>query len=85
MKTRLLETGWIVDLATTLKVIESWPVSERLELVERVWDRIVESGWRPELTDDQLAELERRAKELEANPERAVSWDSIVQHVRRER
>ena len=33
-----------MDLATILREVASWPVDERIQLVEAVWDRIVDSG-----------------------------------------
>ncbi len=74
-----------MDVATALKEIETWPIDDQLELVQQVWDRIVESGWQPELTAAQKAELDRRLAAAEANPDEVVSWESIVEHVRRNR
>jgi putative addiction module component (TIGR02574 family) len=56
-----------------------------LELVGRVWTRLVDSGWQPTLSEAQKQELDRRLAALEANPREVVSWDSIVDHVRRPR
>ncbi|HEY1376375.1 MAG TPA: addiction module protein [Gemmataceae bacterium] len=74
-----------MDVATALKQTETWPVEDQIELVQRLWDRILDSGWRPELTDDLKAELDRRLDALDANPNDVVSWDEIERHVRRER
>ena len=51
-------------------------VAERLELVQDLWDGIAaecEQVPHP-LTDRQREELERRIRELEEHPERAVPW-----------
>jgi putative addiction module component (TIGR02574 family) len=74
-----------MGLAATLKEIESMPLGEQIELVQQVWDRILDSGWQPELTDEQKAELDQRLNDLDANPANVVSWDNIVRHVRRTR
>ena len=74
-----------MGLAATLKEIESMPLGEQIELVQQVWDRILDSGWQPELTDEQKAELDQRLNDLDANPANVVSWDDIVRHVRRTR
>lgn len=71
-----------MDLTTTLKEIETWPVDDQLELVQQVWDRLADAGWRPTLTDDQKAELDRRLEALEKNPDEVETWDAIVEHVR---
>ena len=74
-----------MNMAAALKEIETWPADEQIELVQRVWDRLIESGWQPTLTEEQKAELDRRLDALEANPADVVSWESIVEHVRRKR
>jgi putative addiction module component (TIGR02574 family) len=74
-----------MNMTAVLKEIESWPLDDQVELVQRVWDRLVESGWQPDLTDELKAELDRRLDALEANPNDVVSWESVVEHVRRKR
>ena len=74
-----------MDISATLQEIQSWPLEDRIELVQRAWDSIEESDWTPELTDDQKAELDRRVEAFKANPNEAITWESIVAHVRRER
>ena len=74
-----------MNLAKKLKEIESWPVDDQIELVQCVWDRLVDSGWQPEVTEEQKAELDRRWQEHEANPDNVVTWESIVEHLRRKR
>lgn len=50
-------------------------VAERLELIEALWDSIVESNAVPPLTDAQRAELDRRIADHEMNPDDVVSWE----------
>ncbi len=57
--------------------IRELPVSERIDLVERIWDSIVEDQGQVELTDAQKAELDRRLAEREESPERGSSWDDV--------
>ena len=70
---------------TVLEEVEAWPVPERLEFMDLVWDRIADSGWQPTLTDEQKAEFDRRLDALDANPDDIVTWESITQHVKRPR
>jgi len=49
------------------------PVSERLDLVERIWDSIVEDQSQFELTDAQKAELDRRLAADRESPDRGRS------------
>jgi putative addiction module component (TIGR02574 family) len=58
-----------MEMNTVLKEIEAWPLEHQIELVQQVWDRIVDSGWQPSLTEEQKAELDRRLKALEDNPD----------------
>lgn len=71
-----------MDVATAIRETSAWPIEDQLELVEELWDRIVRAGWQPEVDADLKALLDERASELDANPNRAVSWDQLVQSVR---
>ena len=60
--------------------VMSLPADERFELVMDLWDSVHPPGSaRPgevvELTDEQMAELDRRAAEHKRNPERARPWE----------
>jgi putative addiction module component (TIGR02574 family) len=74
-----------IDIATTLKQIEALPVQDRIELLHQAWDRLLESGWEPELTDRQKIEFDRRLDDLDANPQNVVSLEKLVEHTRRPR
>ena len=49
-----------MDVTAVLREVERWPVEDRIRLVEEVWDRLVDQGHEPELTDEFKAELDRR-------------------------
>lgn len=49
---------------------------ERLELIGELWDSLDESEIAP-LSPEQLAELERRARDAEANPKAGRSWPEV--------
>jgi putative addiction module component (TIGR02574 family) len=54
------------------------PVSERIQLVEDIWDSIaVEAPEAVVLTESQKAELHRRAADHQANPDSAVPWEQV--------
>ncbi len=72
-----------MDLTTLLQAVHPWPVEDRLELVFRLWDQLVEDGWQPEPSDELLAELDRRLAAHEANPTAVRTWEQIVERVRR--
>jgi putative addiction module component (TIGR02574 family) len=74
-----------MDPTTTLEVVRSWPVDAQLELLFRLWDHVVDSGWRPELTEELKADLDRRLAAYEADPTRALTWEQVLAHLRRPR
>ena len=74
-----------MDLMTVLREVDSWPVEEQMRLVEAVWDRFLDAGAEPELTDAQRAELDRRITALEADLNDVVPWEEVQQYVRRPR
>jgi putative addiction module component (TIGR02574 family) len=72
-----------MDPTATLQAVREWPVEDRLELVFRLWDQLVEDGWQPEPTDDMIAELDRRLAAHEANPTNVRTWEQVLQRVRK--
>ena len=69
------------EVARTLAATDSWPVADRLALLHGLWERLVDSGWCPELTAEQKAELDRRLDDLDAHPENVLSWQQIVERL----
>ena len=74
-----------VDITATLNEITAWPVPDQIELLHQAWDRLIDSGWEPELTNAQKAEFDRRLDDLDANPHSAVSLEKLIEHLRRPR
>jgi len=60
-----------------LDQVRKLSVDEQIELVETLWDNIVERNAVPPLTEAQTAELDRRIADHEANPDDVVSWDEL--------
>jgi putative addiction module component (TIGR02574 family) len=52
-------------------------VEEQLELVEALWDSIVERNAVPGPTSAQKAELDRRLADHATNPDDVVPWDEV--------
>jgi putative addiction module component (TIGR02574 family) len=71
------------DIATTLNQITALPVQDQIALLHQAWDRLLEAGWSPELTDEQKAEFDRRLEDLDANPQNVVTLEKLVEHIRR--
>lgn len=47
-----------MDYQEVLKEVESWPVDDRVRLVQEVWDRLSDHGHEPGLTEEVKAELD---------------------------
>jgi putative addiction module component (TIGR02574 family) len=52
-------------------------VSERIQLVEDLWDSIAVSGADVPLTAAEIQELDRRLDDLEANPGTGLPWEEV--------
>lgn len=61
----------------SLDEIRRLPVSERLKLVEDIWDSIVEAEGDPSLTEAQRVELRRRLQEYARDPSAVRSWEDV--------
>jgi len=60
-----------------LETAKKLPLSERLELLDALWETIIRDGYEPELTTAQAQELDRRLAEHEQNPDDVVSWETV--------
>ena len=52
-------------------------ISERIRLVEEIWDTIAQENEAFELTDAQKRELDRRLETSRKNPGQGRTWDEI--------
>jgi putative addiction module component (TIGR02574 family) len=62
-----------IDLDEVLRL----PLTERLRLVEAIWNSIAADSTAMPLTEAQRAELDRRLAEHEASPDDVVAWEEI--------
>jgi putative addiction module component (TIGR02574 family) len=74
-----------MDPTTTLEAVKAWPMEDQLDLVFRLWDQLLDTGWKPELIDDLKQELDRRLAAHKADPDNVVTWEDIVERVRKRR
>jgi len=70
-----------MDYQAVLKEVETWPIDDRIRLVQDVWERLGDQGYEPELTDEVKAELDRRLAEMERNPGAGVPWEEVKSRV----
>lgn len=66
-----------MDPTSTLEAVREWPVEQQLELVFRLWDQIVDSGWQPTPDPGLIEELQRRLEAYRADPSRALTWEEV--------
>ncbi len=83
MKYLCVQTLTLIDIssmttsATTTDYLKL-SVSERIQLVEDIWDSIAaEASNTVELSQAQMAELHRRVAEHRADPSTAVPWEQV--------
>jgi putative addiction module component (TIGR02574 family) len=63
--------------------ILSLSVSERIQLVQDIWDSIVEVPESVTLTDEQKAELDRRLDAYHKDPNAGSPWSIIQERIRK--
>jgi putative addiction module component (TIGR02574 family) len=57
------------------------PVSERLQLVEDLWDSIAEVPEAIELSEDQRTDLDRRLEAYHKDPETGSPWNEVKERI----
>jgi len=60
----------------------SLSVSERIQLVEDIWDSIAEVPESVRLTDEEKAELDRRLDAYHRNPGEGSPWGTVRERIR---
>jgi putative addiction module component (TIGR02574 family) len=63
--------------------ILSLSVSERIQLVQDIWDTITEVPESVALTDEQKAELDRRLEAYHKNPNAGSPWSVVQERIRK--
>ena len=53
------------------------PISQRIELVEEIWDSIAAEPGSVDLSTEQLNELQRRLERSREDPNEGIPWESI--------
>ena len=68
-------------MGTQLSDILELSVSERIQLVEDIWDSIAAVPEALPLTDAQRRELDRRLEAYAQNPDEGIPWDELKKKV----
>ncbi|PSB02813.1 addiction module protein [Merismopedia glauca] len=66
-----------MDITATLKEITALSVSDRIRLVQAIWDTIADEQVYSNLITSQQQELDRRIADYEANPDDVLTWEEI--------
>jgi len=67
---------------TALAEIAQLSISERIQLVEDIWDTVAAAPDDLSLTEPQREELERRLQAHRQNPQMVSSWQEVSQRIR---
>ncbi len=65
------------------KDIMDLSVSERIQLVEDIWDSIAEVPESLSLTEDQKSELDRRLEAYHQDPTKGSPWEDVLNRIRK--
>lgn len=68
-------------MSPAIQELKQLPVSERIQLVEDLWDSIAEDVSAVTLTPDHIEELDRRLDALEADPKAGTPWEIVRERI----
>jgi putative addiction module component (TIGR02574 family) len=63
--------------ANLINEAKNLPLSQRIELIEALWESIAQEGYEPTLTPEQADELDRRLSAHQQDPDDVISWESV--------
>jgi len=61
---------------TLLADAKSLPVADRIQLIDAIWDTLPPDSL-PPLSDEWVAEIQRRSAEYDAGTAETVSWEEV--------
>jgi len=70
-------------MSSVRKEIHSLSVADRLQLLEEIWDSLVETPEAVPVTEAQRKELQQRRRAHARNPSAAKSWVQVRARLRR--
>ncbi len=62
---------------TTITDIHSLTVTQRIELIGKIWDILIADGWRLPLSGEMKAELCRRVEAVESGDAKLIDWEDV--------
>jgi putative addiction module component (TIGR02574 family) len=76
-----MRIDFVMNLDQTLSELTSLPVTDRLRVVESLWDSI-DAEAPVSVSPEQRAEIERRIQSHETNPGELLTWDDVLDQLR---
>jgi putative addiction module component (TIGR02574 family) len=71
----------MIDIDQALAALTALPVTDRLRVVESLWDSIPHDA--PiEISPDQRSELKRRIAAYRQSPEQLLNWEDVLDRLR---
>jgi len=67
-----------VSAAELFKQVQRLPLAERVQFANQLWENISDERHDPDLTKEQMAELDRRAERALAHPEKCRPLDEAI-------
>lgn len=64
-----------------LSQVDKLSISERILIVESIWDSILDSQESPSVTDEQKSELDKRLKDYKGDPNNGSSWTNTKKRI----
>jgi putative addiction module component (TIGR02574 family) len=76
-----MRIDFVMNLDQTLSELTSLPVTDRLRVVESLWDSI-DAEAPVSVSPEQRAEIERRIQSHETNPGELLTWGDVLDQLR---
>jgi putative addiction module component (TIGR02574 family) len=70
-----------IEMTVAIAEIAQMSVTERVQLVEDIWDTVANDLNELPLTEAQVAELDRRLDDLDRNPDAGSTWEEVKMRI----
>ena len=72
-----------MDVTSIMKEVGTWPVEDRMRLIEEVWDTLSDRGRGIVLSETHQQDLERRLDAYRDNPQTGSPWNEVKSRLQR--